>query len=502
DVDELEGGDVFEILRTLKRKAKDANLNLMLLCDEAEELINIEKNNPEVLPKLRRFFQRGDRVYTILAATKRLSVLEKTSTPNTSPFLYGFVPPMYLSRLEREEALRLVSRYPFSEAEVVEILDKTDHHPYLVQLTCQRLIEIGDLGKVVEEVSHDDMISHFFSVDFQYLQPEEKEILLHLLQNSRLSLQDLEALAGLAREELIKLLYELIQLGAVKQTDRHYDIANYFFRKWLAREKEKLYSDSEIKRSEPTREIESLPSPARRLPEVGERLAQHEILAKIGSGGMGVVFKARDVGLNRIVALKVLSPELMSDADFKDRFILEAQAASSLNHPNISTIYQVGEDRGLLFISMEFVLGDTLRSWVKASERTVSEKLNVAIAAGQGLAHAHKKNIIHRDVKSDNIMVSDEGAAKVMDFGLAKMQKKADMHLTKTGTTMGTLAYMSPEQASGLPIDNRSDIFSFGVVLYELFAGKLPFSGEFELSVLYAIMNEEPEPLRQANPQS
>ncbi|NIR47681.1 protein kinase [candidate division KSB1 bacterium] len=499
DLEELEEKNLFEILRALKRKTKDAGFNLMLLCDEAEELINIEKNNPEALPKLRRFFQRGDNVYTILTATKRLSVLENTSIPDTSPFLYGFVPPVYLSRLEDDEAIRLIKQWEFRESDIEEILEKTNNHPYLIQLICRRLVETGDLSQVIEEVSHDDMISHFFSVDFQYLAPEEREILLHLMQNQGLSLEELQPLIGVPQDRLIKLLYELAQSGAIKQDNRHYRIANYFFEKWLQREKQKLYSDSDIKRSEPTQEVISPRPKDVRLPEVGQRLAQHEILEKLSSGGMGVVFKGKDLKLNRLVALKVLLPGLISDSTFQERFVVEAQAASSLNHPNIATIYQVGEEKGIHFISMEYVEGHTLRAWDKVQTRTLSDKLQVMQEAAKGLAYAHKKGIVHRDIKSDNIMVSNEGVVKVMDFGLAKMQRKADKSLTKTGTTMGTLSYMSPEQASGLPIDHRSDIFSFGIVLYELFGGRMPFGGDFELTVLYAIMNEEPQPLRQVN---
>ena len=500
DIDELEEKDLFGILRTLRRKAEDASLNLMLLCDETEELINVEKNNPEVLPKLRRFFQSGDSVYTILMATRRLSVLGNASSKNTSPFLHGFVPPVYLNPLQAGPARKLINQWDFNEAQVEEILDKTANHPYLIQLICLRLIESGDLKKVMEEVIHDSIISNFFAVDFQSLVEEEKTILLHLLQNRQLSLEELQSLIGTPIGKLTELLYDLSKLGVIKQVDAHYLISNYFFEKWLEREKQRLYTDSDLKRVAPTATFFLQSDEGVRLPKVGESLGGHEILEKIGSGGMGVVLKARDLRLNRIVALKILLPELMADADFKERFILEAQTASSLNHPNITTIYQVGEDRNIMFISMEFVEGETLRKWCQ-KHRSLAEKLQVAIEAGNGLSRAHKKGIIHRDIKSDNIMVSNEGIAKVMDFGLAKTQKTNEKHLTKTGTTLGTLAYMSPEQARGEALDQRSDIFSFAIVLYELFTGKLPFVSEYEpAGILYAIMQEEPEPFAQVNP--
>ncbi len=501
DLDALEDEDVFGILRTLKRRAKEANLTLLLLCDEVEELINVEKHNPEVLPRLRRFFQRGDNVFTVLTATRRLSVLEKASLPNTSPFLSGFVPPVYLPLLEEPEARRLIQQWPFSEEVVQAVLAKTDRHPYLIQLVCRRLVEVGDLGQVVEEVVHDDMISHFFSVDFQYLQDAERTLLLHVLQSRALSLRQLETLMQVPAPRIIQMLFELSQLGMVNQVDGEYGIANYFFEQWLWREKERLFSPSELKRAQPTK---TAAAPALRtspLPKVGEHLAQHEILEQIGSGGMGVVFKGRDVKLNRLVALKVLAPALMSDPDFKARFLLEAQTASALNHPNICTIYQIGEEAGLLFISMELVEGETLRTWAAEGERTLLEKLKVAIEAAKGLAHAHSKGVIHRDIKAENIMVTHEGGVKIMDFGLAKAARSRNASLTKTGTTLGTLAYMSPEQVSGLDVDHRSDIFSFGIVLYELLTGQLPFTGEYELSIMYAILNETPAPLRALKPE-
>ena len=499
-LDELEELELFAILRTLRRKTREAGLCLMFLCDETEELINVQNKAPELLPKLRRFFQRGENVYTVLTATRRLSLLEQTSLPNTSPFLSGFVPPVYLPRLEESEARRLVLQWPFKDEEVEEILIKSDHHPYLIQLICRRLIEMGDLKRVIEEVSHDDMISHFFSVDFQYLGETEKELLLHLLQSKRLTLQQLRALVKTQQEKLVKLLYELVQTGMVKQVDGAYAISNYFFEQWLWRERENLFSQSQLRQAQPTRSIVQ-PSEPPRLPRLGEVLGGHEVLEKIGTGGMGVVFKGRDVKLDRLVALKVLSPGLMSDTDFKQRFLREAQAASALNHQNICTIYQIGEHRGLMFISMELVDGLTLRGWMESGERSLADRLHVATEAARGLAYAHRKGIVHRDIKSENIMISHEGDVKVMDFGLAKIQHKADVELTKTGTTMGTLAYMSPEQVSGLAVDHRSDIFSFGVVLYELFGERLPFVGEYELSIMYAILNEEPEPLHELNPE-
>lgn len=498
-LDEIENEDVFGILRELRRKVREHERKLLLLCDEAEELINIEKSSPEALPKLRRVLQQGESIRTVLAATKRLGILEHAALSQTSPFLFGFVPPIYLSRLEDNEARRLIALGNFDGKVVAKIMETTNNHPYLIQLVCRRLYESADLDKVIEELSADDIIGRFFAVDFENLDAIEKDILLHILQNSSVTLDNLRAAVGEPPEKLINRLYELVQLGAVKQEGKQYKIANYFFETWLQREKEKLYSESSLKRSAPTVLIDTPVFAASELPQIGQTLGGHEILEKIGAGGMGAVFKGRDLKLNRTVALKVLLPGFMSDAEFKERFTLEAQAASALNHPNVCTIYQIGEENGVYFISMEFVDGENLRAWRQNHPFDLISSLDLAIQAGKGLAHAHSKNIVHRDIKPDNIMVTHEGVAKIMDFGLAKSLQRKHAQLTKTGATVGTLCYMSPEQASGLPADHRADIFSFGVLLYELFSGKLPFSGDFELTILYSILNEEPTPLREAN---
>jgi len=208
---------------------------------------------------------------------------------------------------------------------------------------------------------------------------------------------------------------------------------------------------------------------------------------------MGVVYKAQDTKLKRTVALKFLPQELLCDSESKARFMHEAQAASALNHPNITTIYEIDDVNQKCFISMEYIEGNSLKELIHKRTLAIDEILAIALKIAEGLKAAHKKDIVHRDVKSDNVMVTDEGEVKIMDFGLAKL--KGVTKLTKTGTTLGTLQYMSPEQAQGKEADQRSDIFSFGVVLYEMITGQLPFKGEHEAAVIYSIVNDTPEPL-------
>jgi formylglycine-generating enzyme required for sulfatase activity/dienelactone hydrolase len=209
---------------------------------------------------------------------------------------------------------------------------------------------------------------------------------------------------------------------------------------------------------------------------------------------MGIVYKAEDTKLKRNIALKFLPPELIRDAEARERFVLEARAAAALSHPSICTIHEIHEEKGDSFIAMEYIEGQSLRARMKEAPPSLEEAVDIAIQVAEGLEEAHKKGIIHRDIKSANIMVTDQGQAKIMDFGLAKV--KGGTLLTREGTTLGTVAYMSPEQARGEEVDHRSDIWSLGVVLYEMLSGTLPFIGEREASILYSVVHEEPKPLK------
>lgn len=227
---------------------------------------------------------------------------------------------------------------------------------------------------------------------------------------------------------------------------------------------------------------------------IGKSVSHYKILEKLGEGGMGVVYKAEDTRLKRTVALKFLPPEWTRDPEAKKRFIHEAQAASTLDHSSICTIYEVEEtEDGQTFIAMACYEGETLKNRIKRGPLKVEEAVNVAIQIAEGLKEAHDKGIVHRDIKSANIMVTPKGQVKILDFGLARLTGRT--RLTKTGTTLGTVDYMSPEQAQGDRIDRRSDIWSLGVVLYEMLTGMKPFAGEYEQAVVYSILNEAPEPI-------
>jgi len=229
---------------------------------------------------------------------------------------------------------------------------------------------------------------------------------------------------------------------------------------------------------------------------IGKTISHYKILEKLGEGGMGVVYKAEDTKLDRMVALKFLPPHLTKSDTDKARFLLEAKAAAALNHNNVCTIYEIHTEGDYPFIAMEYVEGKTLREVVGSFDKAsmpLKDILDTSIQMAEALKAAHKKGIVHRDIKSENIMVTETGQIKVMDFGLARVRGSAK--LTKTGSTLGTVAYMSPEQFEGKIFDYRIDIWSYGVILYEMLTGQLPFKGEYESAMMYSIINEETEPV-------
>jgi serine/threonine protein kinase len=220
---------------------------------------------------------------------------------------------------------------------------------------------------------------------------------------------------------------------------------------------------------------------------------RYKIIEELGRGGMGVVYKAEDTKLRRTVALKFLPPELTHIPEVKERFVREAQAAASLDHPHICTVYEFDEANETTFISMAYIEGQSLKKKIESGPLELEKALKITTQVAEGLQEAHKKGVVHRDIKSANIMIDERGQAKIMDFGLARMT--GTTLLTQEGTAMGTIAYMSPEQARGKEVDHRTDIWSLGVVLYEMLTGKLPFKGDHEQAVVYSILKENPNPI-------
>src|SRR5438034_3073194 len=248
---------------------------------------------------------------------------------------------------------------------------------------------------------------------------------------------------------------------------------------------------------------------------VGTSLNQYKVVARLGSGGMGEVYLAEDARLRRKVALKLLYEDVTKNGDWVRRFEQEARAASALNHPNIITIYEVGQTGESHFISTEFIEGETLRQHLKQNPITITEVLDIAIQVSSALVAAHAAGIIHRDIKPENVMLRPDGYVKVLDFGLAKFTEQRSFGAsgsdpeaateaavnTNPGMVMGTVCYMSPEQARGTQVDARTDIFSLGVLLYEMLSGRLPFEGTTANEIIVSIIEKRPRPLSRYTPE-
>ncbi len=235
----------------------------------------------------------------------------------------------------------------------------------------------------------------------------------------------------------------------------------------------------------------------------GSNIAHYRVISRLGEGGMGAVYLADDMKLGRHVALKVLPASLAADPERMRRFVQEARLASALTHPNVAYIYEIGEAPDLWFLAMEYVEGETLSARLSRGQATLSELLSISVQVADALDEAHSKGIVHRDIKPSNLMLTPRGYVKVLDFGLAKLavpnNHDETQLITDRGVVLGTVAYMSPEQALGRDVDHRTDLFSLGVVLYEMATARLPFSGATMSETMARILNSQPEALARFN---
>ena len=226
---------------------------------------------------------------------------------------------------------------------------------------------------------------------------------------------------------------------------------------------------------------------------IGQTISHYKITERLGEGGMGVVYKAEDTELGRTVALKFLAEHLVRDTAARKRFAREAKAAAALNHPNICTIYEIGEADGRTFLALEYIEGDSLAKKIEGGPLPLKDALDLARQVAEGLQAAHEKGRVHRDIKPGNLLITPQGRVKILDFGLALLTEGSK--LTELDTTVGTPAYMSPQQIQGMEVDHRTDIWALGCVLYEMICGQRPFKGVYDQALLYEIVNEKPEPL-------
>ena len=465
-----------EILRRLQKIIKQKQKTLLLLCDEVEALLSIAKEDPHLLARLRRAMQAGDTIRCILTATARLARLETLDAAETSPFLHGFVPPVYLSPLREAEMEPLLQQAGFAENVKSQLYQLTGGHPFLLQVLAKRTLESNGVAAAFESMKHDETLQNFFVVDFNSLQEVEKKFLRRCVENAG------AAATTSTGENTAK--QTLLALGLLFEHEGRLQLRSPLFNIWLANIK-----------------TEDGPAAATRATNAfalqrGERLGAYEILHEIARGGMGVVYCARDVNLQRLAAVKVLHTDWGHDETPRLRLLAEARAIAQLQHPHIASIYAVEFLGAAPCLCMEYIEGRHLDDWAQNPPQDFKSKLRIAKQIASALAAAHQRGIIHRDLKPSNILVRSDGVSKLLDFGIAR-QLRAAARLTKAGQALGTLAYMSPEQISNLDGEARSDVFSCGVVLYELFTGVRPFQGDNELALAYTIVNEKPTPPRE-----
>ena len=493
EVSNLDPKDLFASLTRLRRQIRTAGRRLLLLCDEVEELIKLHRADASLLSKLRRSMQSGGEMRVVLASTIRLWALAEQRV-DTSPFLLGFSPPLYLSSLEDEEARSLVAqehlnlelRPDLTEPELSRICEDCANHPYLLQLVSKRYLESGDLELAFEEVLSDEMVTHFFAVDFEMLSAAEKEILIALHRDHELQL-DTSTENPADTHSLKASLLRLEELGFLRRpAPKTYTLAGRFFRYWLAH----------LPEIEPV-DVASLP-PGNDFQDLERSNGGHilldnryALLEPIGEGGMGRVFLASDRLLRTPVAIKILRPELSDDPQILERFRREIILSRDLGHPNVLRIYHLGQDQSRRYLTMQWVEGQTLGQLLaETGAFAESQVLKIAIKLTSALEAAHGRGVLHRDVKPQNVLLDGESEPFLTDFGLAR--ELNDPGITSAGMFLGTPNYVSPEQASAHPLDERSDLYSFGVVLFEMATGRRPFEAEGAAEVLHAHRSTPP----------
>jgi serine/threonine-protein kinase len=482
-VEDVEGGDLFDSLNKLRRKLRPSGKKLLLLCDEVEELIKLNRKDPSLLRKLRRAMQSREGIRSVLASTIRLWELSGQES-DTSPFLHGFAPPLYIARLTDDEARALVrqsklpddSRPRLLDADIETIRSRCDNHPYLMQLVAKRTLEMGDVAEALETVAGDRMVSFFFAVDFEMLSSSERSILRSIAATTAANSNSIQDHLGLSQEQMNAALHRLENLGYVRRNaERRYELANWFFRSWFKEQGalSPLPPSASIRPEDKTTEAAVVSDGLSQVLFDG----RYRLLEELGRGATGRVYKAHDEVGRETIAIKILKPEYSSDPSAMDRVRGELVLARDLNHPNILKMYYLGDAQGQKYLTMRWLSGPTLAHVIARESPIPSFRiLTLATPIVSALEAAHAKNVLHRDIKPQNIILDENGVPCVTDFGLARLL--GGPGITASGVFVGTPDYASPEQANLKPLDARSDLYSFGIVLFELATGRRPFRAD------------------------
>ena len=488
-MDEIEADDLFDSLNKLRRKLRPSGKKLLLLCDEVEELIKLNRKDPSLLRKLRRAMQSREGIRSVLASTIRLWELAGQES-DTSPFLHGFAPPLYIARLTDDEARALVrqsklpddSRPRLLDADIETIRSRCDNHPYLMQLVAKRTLEMGDVNEALETVAGDRMVSFFFAVDFEMLSPGERLILRSIAETTAANSNSIQGHLGFSQEQMNAALHRLENLGYVRRNpERRYELANWFFRSWFRDQGAlaPLPPSSTIAPEDRTTEETVLSDGF--APSLFD--GRYRLLEELGRGATGRVYKANDEVGRETIAIKILKPEYSSDPTAMERVRGELVLARDLNHPNILKMYHLGDAQGQKYLTMRWLAGPTLAQVIaRESPMAASRVIALATPIASALEAAHAKKVLHRDIKPQNIILDENGIPCVTDFGLARLLDSPSN--TASGVFVGTPNYASPEQAKIQSLDERSDLYSLGVILFEMATGRRLFSAEHAGQVL------------------
>ncbi|MBD3869918.1 MAG: protein kinase [Acidobacteria bacterium] len=479
DVSSLEDEDLFQSMARLRRTIRGQGNSLLLLCDEVEELLNLHRQDPALLRKLRRAMQSQDGVRSVLTSSVRLCELSE-QRGDTSPFLHGFSPPLYISGLSTEESLALVrqngspeeTRPEIESGDAIEICHRCDHHPYLIQLVCKRFVETGDLEEACRQVVSDRMINYFFSVDFEMLSSTEKSVLRLIADQGTATDESIHAVMKGDTADRDDALQRLENLGFVGRDEGgNYVVPSYFLIRWL----------EDLAITQPPAQAASLyEEPTISIRTIDSRYTLHE---EIGAGATGSVFKARDALLDTWVAVKLLKPEYTANRNAIERVRQEIVLSRDIAHPNILRVYHLASYEGGTYLTMQWIKGGTLADVIaERGALPTSEVLTLATKLSSALAAAHGLNILHRDIKPGNILVDEKGEPFLADFGLARLI--GGHGLTQHGVFVGTPHYCSPEQVALEELDERSDIYALGLVIYEMATGRRPFEAETVAEIL------------------
>ncbi len=489
---ELDAGDLFASMGRLRRRLRAKRLKLLLLCDEVEELIELHQKDAALLRKLRHAMLASNDVRSVLASTSRLCVLAD-QRGDTSPFLHGFSPPVYIKTLSNEAARALVrqnhlaaeARPSFDDDDIEKLCKRCDNHPYLLQLVAKRLLETGNLDDAVEEVAADQMVSYFFSVDFDMLTETEQDILRSVARNNSAASASLQADLSLETAPLQSALQNLRNLGFIRRDEeRRVVLANYFFRRWLTDLTPSVGSLGSGGNRPGSEVANRTNDPTLVWPDTKSVLdGRYELRREVGEGATGVVYEAHDRLLQTRIAIKLLRKEYAGNRLVLERFRQEILLSRNLGHPNILRLYHLGEFQKRAYLTMQWVEGRTLADEI-SSEAPLSEArvAFVGLRLASALEAAHTHNVLHRDIKPQNVLLDRSGEPLVTDFGLARLLEGPGV--TTAGVFLGTPNYVSPEQARLEPLDGRSDLYSLGVVLFEMATGRCPFRGESAGEVL------------------